>query len=95
MPLYAIICHDRADAGDLRATTRPSHLDYLQAPGSPVRVAGALRTDGDVPVGSIIVVEVEDEAAARTFGENDPFARAGLFSDMEVRRWTLAIGALA
>jgi len=92
--LYAILCQDRPDQLAVRAKVRPSHLDYLNAPGSPVRAAGALRNEADEPIGSLIVVDVADALAAKAFADDDPFTKAGIFAEVRVARWSLAIGAL-
>ena len=93
MPLYAIICKDKPGALDTRLATRPVHLDYLN--GSPnLKLAGALLGDDGTPIGSIIVVEAEDKAAAQAQADNDPFTAAGVFESVEVHAWRLAIGSL-
>lgn len=93
MPLYAIICKDKPGALDTRLATRPVHLDYLN--GSPnLKLAGALLGDDGAPIGSIIVVEAEDKAAAQAQADNDPFTAAGVFESVEVHAWRLAIGSL-
>ena len=43
--------------------------------------------DQDRPTGSMLIVEFPSEAEARSFAENDPYAKAGLFVDVEIRRW--------
>jgi uncharacterized protein YciI len=93
MPLYAIICKDKPGALETRLATRPVHLDYLHA-SKGVKQAGALLDDDGNPIGSIIVVEADDKAAAQAQADNDPFTLAGVFESVEVRPWRLAIGAL-
>lgn len=94
MPLYAITCRDKPGMVETRVATRPVHLDYLNAPGSPVRAAGALRDETDQPIGSIIVIEAASAAEARAFAEGDPFFKAGIFATVEVAKWVIAIGGL-
>jgi uncharacterized protein YciI len=93
MPLYAIICKDKPGALETRLAVRPTHLDYLNA-SKGVKQAGALLDDAGGPIGSIIVVEAEDKAAAQAQADNDPFTAAGVFESVEVHPWRLAIGAL-
>jgi uncharacterized protein YciI len=93
MPLYAITCKDKPGALETRLATRPAHLDYLN--NSPnLKLAGALLDDDGNPIGSIIVVEAEDKAAAQAQADNDPFTAAGVFESVEVHFWRLAIGSL-
>ena len=93
MPLYAIICKDKPGALDNRLATRPVHLDYLNN-SEIVKLAGALLDDAGAPIGSIIVVEADDKAAAQVQADNDPFTHAGVFESVEVHPWRLAIGSL-
>ncbi|PXA92799.1 hypothetical protein DMC25_02815 [Caulobacter sp. D4A] len=92
MPLYAIVCKDKPGALETRLAVRPKHLDYLNA-STGLKAAGALLDDDGNPIGSIIVVEVEDKAAAQAQADNDPFTAAGVFESVEVRPWRLAIGS--
>jgi uncharacterized protein len=84
MPLFAILCHDRADAGSLRADTRPRHLDHLDAINDKILTGGPILDEAGTPRGSIIIAEFDDLAAAEAFAKADPYAQAGLFADVEV-----------
>jgi uncharacterized protein len=87
MPSFAIIAHDRPDAGTLRAETRPSHLDYLKAIGDRIVAAGPMDDESGKPMGSIVIAEFDDLAAARAFAAADPYAQAGLFQSVAVTAW--------
>ncbi|MGB0997630.1 MAG: YciI family protein [Pseudomonadales bacterium] len=81
--LFMIISKDHADSTELRANTRPKHLDYLQS--HDVRYAGPILSDDETqPIGSAIVIEAQDLAAARAFAANDPYTVAGLFAEVNV-----------
>ena len=95
MPLYALICVDHKGSLDLRQKSRESHLAYARAPGSPVKIAGAMLDEHGQPEGSLLIVECESQAAAEAFADADPYAKAGLFSSVSVKPWRLAIGAVA
>ena len=88
--LYALICDDRSDAGNLRAETRPVHLDYLKSLGATLKFAGPFLGTDEKPNGSLVVVDAADEASARAIGAADPYAKAGLFASVTVRRWNWA-----
>jgi uncharacterized protein YciI len=93
MALFAILCKDKPGALETRLATRPVHLDYLnQSKG--LKLAGALLGDDGDPIGSLLIVEAEDLAAAQAQADNDPFTGAGVFESVEVRPWRLAIGSL-
>ncbi len=84
MPLYAIIAHDRADAGTLRADTRARHLPYLEAIADRITVAGPMLDESGAPCGSLIVAEFDSLESARAFAAADPYAEAGLFASVAV-----------
>lgn len=92
MPFYAVHCLDKPNSLELRLATREKHLAYVTAhPG--FRMGGPYLNEGK-PVGSLIFVEVEDEAAARDFSAGDPYKQAGLFETVEIRRWNYVAGKL-
>jgi len=91
MPLFAITCKDKLGALETRLATRPVHLDYLKA-STGLKLAGALLGDDGNPVGSLLIVEADDLAAAQAQADNDPFTVAGVFESVEVRAWRVAIG---
>jgi len=85
---YAIIAEDRPDGAALRGEKRPEHLDYLDANKHLLLAAGAqFADDGTTPIGSILLVDVDDRAAAEAFAQNDPFAQAGLFRSVTIVPW--------
>jgi hypothetical protein len=87
MPPFAIIAHDRADAGTLRADTRPAHLDHLATIGDRVDRAGPMLDAAGVPIGSLVIAEFDDLPAAEAFVRDDPYARTGLFDRVTVTAW--------
>jgi uncharacterized protein YciI len=42
--------------------------------------------------GSLVVLDVPDMAAAETWAANDPYAKAGLFADVQLHAWKRVIG---
>ena len=81
--LFVIIGHDGPNGARLRPTVRPAHLANLQPLVDAGRViVGGPFTDGS---GSLMVVDFEDEAAARSFAENDPYMVEGVFERVEVK----------
>jgi uncharacterized protein len=81
--LFVIIGHDGPNGAKLRPSLRPAHLDNLRPLVSrgKVKIAGPF-TDGS---GSLIVVDMDDEAAARAFAESDPYVKGGVFERVEVK----------
>jgi uncharacterized protein YciI len=89
--LYALICTDKPDAGELRQMVRPEHVGYLTSLGDALKMAGPFTADDGKPVGSLVIVEAEDRDAAGKIADADPYAKAGLFRAVEIRgfKWTL------
>jgi len=83
--LFALICHDKPGSLDIRLANRPAHIDYLTAHAGSFAYAGPLLgTDGETPIGSLLVVDVDDRAAAESLAAGDPYAKAGLFADVAI-----------
>ncbi len=89
--LYAVICDDKPGALEVRMDNRPAHLEYLDASGVVQQAGAFLDADGK-PCGSLVVLDVEDQAAAEDWAAGDPYAKAGLFAQTSVRPWRRVIG---
>jgi uncharacterized protein len=81
--LFVIIGHDGPNGAALRPKVRPAHLENLR----PLVEQGKLLiggpfTDGS---GSLMVIDMESEAAALEFARNDPYTREGVFERVEVK----------
>ncbi|RME18686.1 MAG: YciI family protein [Alphaproteobacteria bacterium] len=88
--MFAIICTDKPGALDIRKANRERHLEYLGA--SPVVLAGPFQDESGNMVGSLIVIDVPDRAEAEAWAKNDPYAKAGLFSDVRIEKFLKVIG---
>ncbi|MBO9709916.1 MAG: YciI family protein [Caulobacter sp.] len=93
MPLFAIVCRDKPGALETRLAVRPTHLDYLKE-AQHLKLAGPLLDDAGDPMGSILIVEAEDKAAAKAWADNDPYALAGVFESVQIDAWRVVIGAV-
>jgi len=73
---------------------RASHLAYIDAQLRQVKIAGPFMSDDDqTMLGSLIVIEALDIAAARAFAAADPYALGGLFSTVDIKPWRWTVGA--
>ncbi len=88
--LIALIARDKAGALQTRLDNRTAHLDYIEETGV-VAQAGPL-LDGDSMIGSLVILDVENLAAAEAWAANDPYALAGLFDSVELIPWKKVIG---
>ncbi len=82
--LFAIVCRDKPASLDLRLANREAHVAYLEAQGDRLILAGPTLDDAGAMNGSILVLDLEDGAAAEAFCANDPYARAGLFETVTI-----------
>jgi uncharacterized protein YciI len=91
MTMYAaLICRDKPEALDIRMANRAAHLAYAHDSGKVV-FGGPLMNDGQM-IGSLIVIEVPDMAAAHAWAAADPYAMAGLFGSVEIIEWKRVAG---
>ncbi|MEP5155155.1 YciI family protein [Planktotalea sp.] len=87
--LIALMAKDKEGALQTRKDNREAHVAYLKETG--VSQAGPfLDANGDM-CGSLIVLDVEDMAAAEAWAANDPYAKAGLFQSVELIQWNKVI----
>lgn len=89
--LFALICTDKPGALPVRQENRPAHVAYLKESGV-VQQAGPFLNDAGDMCGSLVILDVADRAAAEAWAANDPYAKAGLFSDVRIEAWTRVIG---
>ena len=91
--LFVITAFDRPGALELRLQVRPAHLEYLNSKASQIRLGGPLLNQNDQPMGSLLIVEVDDRAAAEAFAEGVPYRTEGVFEHVEIRPWRAALGS--
>ena len=87
---FVFYCKDKADHEQVRMANRMAHLDYLEANKAQLLCAGPLLSDdADSPrmVGSLLVLDLPDRAAADAFSAGDPYAKAGLFESIAIHPW--------
>ncbi len=77
-----------------RAPYREEHLAYANAAHDrgELVIAGALDEPAD---GAVLVFKGESSAVAEDFAKRDPYVRAGLITEWNVRPWTVVIGGMA
>jgi len=86
--LYIIYQEDRPDGAAIREAARNDHFAYLEKNEDILVLGGALLGDDEknTRVGSVLIVNVPNRAAAEAFSENEPFRKAGLFSSVKITR---------
>ena len=86
--LFAIYALDKENSIELRMNTREAHLAYLI--DSQLVFAGPLLDDEGIMCGSLIVLEMDNISQVKNFADNDPYAVAGLFKNVEIRHFVKA-----
>jgi uncharacterized protein len=87
----ALIAIDKPGALAIRQANREAHLAYIQTTGI-VEMAGPFLDADGAMVGSLVILNVPDRAAAEAWAASDPYALAGLFRSVELREWKRVIG---
>ncbi len=89
--LIALIAKDKDGALQTRLDNRAAHVAHLKDSGVVVHAGPFVNDAGDM-CGSLVVLDVEDMAAAENWAANDPYAKAGLFASSELIQWNKVIG---
>ena len=95
MPLFSFYCRDdEVHGAQRRAETRPAHLDWIGRLGERVRMAGPLISEDGRMIGSLCLIEAGSLEDARLLAKEDPYARAGVFADVQITetKWVLGAG---
>lgn len=94
MTTFATTYRYAADSDDARDATRPDHRAWL----ADLTEQGVLVVSGPYvgePAGALLVLEGASVDAVRTLVQDDPFVRAGLVAEIDVREWTTVSGRLS
>lgn len=92
MPEYFVYCRDRPGTGALRMELLESHWTYMDGYAEGMIARGpTLDVDGVTATGSLHVVDLPDARAARAFAFEEPNYRAGVYSEVLIRRWQNAL----
>jgi uncharacterized protein len=94
MAHFALMCFDKPNSLALRMATREAHFAYGRSTPGLVRLGGPFLNDAGEMIGSLIIIEVADLAAAWAWHEADPYKRAGLFERVDLQPWKATFGEL-
>ena len=73
-----------------REAHRADHIAYRKGLGADMALAGPLLDEDDKPVGSVVIVQAADRAAADEIANADPYVAAGVLELVSVRRYRIA-----
>lgn len=92
MPLYVLYAKDKPDSLERRLEHYADHRTFIEANGGmddvSVLVSGPLQTDdGEVMIGSMLLLEAPTRAAIDRFVAADPFTHAGVWAEVNIARF--------
>lgn len=84
---------DRVGSVGLRDALLEQHWAYMDGFADEMIARGpTLTDDGELPTGSVHIVDLAGPEAARTFAFEEPCYQAGAYRDVMVRRWRNLLG---
>ncbi|WP_406059955.1 YciI family protein [Streptomyces sp. NBC_01077] len=84
---------DRPGSLNLRDALLEDHRSYMDGYAKEMIARGpTLSEDGEIPTGSVHIVDLPDPSAARAFAFDEPTYQAGVYRDVMVRRWRNTLG---
>ncbi|MFG2168891.1 YciI family protein [Micromonospora chersina] len=91
----AFFCYHRDRRGSLalRRELLEAHWSYMDRYAAEMIARGpTFAADGDIPTGSVHILDLPDPAAARAFAFDEPNYQAGAYRDVLLRRWRNTLG---
>jgi uncharacterized protein len=90
---YFVYCRDRPGSDELRLQLIEAHWSFMDAYADRMIARGpTLADDEDTATGSLHIVDLPDADAAREFAFDEPNYRAGVYSEVMIRRWRNLLG---
>jgi hypothetical protein len=87
MPLFCFYCRDGENNENLREMHLKAQREWMAEHDENYLTAGPLlNAKGDF-VGSLLIIEAEDEAAARATINDDPYVTGGVWQSIRVDRF--------
>ena len=84
---------DRPGSMALRKELLEEHWSYMDRYAKQMIARGpTLTSDGDLPTGSVHIVDLPSPVAARAFAFKEPNYQAGVYRDVLLRRWRNTLG---
>ncbi len=91
--LFMVAAFDKPGMLETRLRVRPEHLEYLKSLGESLKVGGGMLNEDEQPLGSLLIIEAMDRAAAEALLDGDPYSKAGVFERVDIRPWRPALGS--
>jgi len=85
--LFIVSGRDRPNGLEHRLAVRARHWAHYESLGENLVLSGPYLDDTGDPIGSMIIMRADGQAAAETFAKADPFYVEGVFATLTVWRW--------
>jgi len=76
---------------EARENHRGEHIAYRKGLGDTMWLAGPILDDAGIAVGSLVILEADDRAAAEQLATRDPYVTAGVLQLSSVRGYRIAV----
>jgi hypothetical protein len=85
---YFVYGRDTVDGFEIKVALNEAHWTFMDGYADGLIARGpTLTADGERTTGSLHIVELPDDAAARSFAYDEPYYRAGAFETVEIHRF--------
>jgi uncharacterized protein YciI len=79
---------EKPTGAEIRSSNEDAHEAYLDACRDSIVCRGStLSDDGEAVIGSLLLLDIQDMAAARVIIEDEPLFKAGCYEHVEFHRW--------
>jgi uncharacterized protein YciI len=85
--LFIVSGRDHVNGLEHRLQVRPRHRAHYEALGTDLVLSGPYLDDKGDPVGSMIIIRRDSQAAADAYAASDPFVTEKVFTSVSVSRW--------
>jgi uncharacterized protein YciI len=90
---YFLYCRDRPGTGKLLAELSEAHWSFMDSYAEAMIARGpTLTPDRTAHTGSMHIVDLQGAQQVRVFAFEEPYYRAGVYSEVLVRRWRNVLG---
>ncbi len=89
MPHF-LVEYRQSGTAEARTQFRPDHIAYRKSFGDKMPLAGPLLDDANETIGSLIILEAPDKAAATEAASGDPYVKNGVLELLSVRPFRIA-----
>ena len=85
--LFIVSGRDHDKGLEHRLEVRPRHRAHYEALGKDLILSGPYLDADANPIGSMIIIRRDSQAAAEAYAAADPFVTEKVFSSLTVSRW--------